>query len=755
MKLGGRRFMTVRHSMPGRLRVKVPAVRKAREAAKALENWLQDKHIVREVEARAVSGSIVLLFDPEEAGMEALLDLVAEGLEEHFGEELARTALSDPAGEGTEVAGAHCPAKGGSGFLRRFVEVAGLTLFTGYALLRETVWNAPLAQTPASVTGIVATAGAVPLVQRSVQEWRSGEHSTLTPFLAGACVLAVGLGEALVALEIVWIFRLGMLLEDYVAERSRKAIGDVLKVSVRETRLLREGKEVSVPVGKVRAGDTVVVRTGERLPVDGMIVEGEGLVDEAHITGRADPELRRADDKVFAGTVLCQGLIFLRAEKVGEETYLSRIAAMVEDSLARRAPVEKQADVLAARLFWMGLAATAGVYVFTGEPLRAFTAMLVMACPCATVLAASTAVAAALANAARNGLFVKGGLYLETAGRTDCFCFDKTGTLTAGTPRVERILPLAAGVDENRVLALASAAELHNPHPLARAVVEAARERGIEPESRWVCRFVLGRGVEARLGERVVWVGNAAFLEQKGVDAGSVPGEAGSAGKEPRHTVLYVALDGKVQGKILAANALRPGVEEVLGELRRDGVSSLHMVTGDLAPVAEHLAATLGLDGWEGELLPEAKAHYVEILEKTGHRVVMVGDGVNDALALSRADVGVAMGAGGAEAALEAADVALVDDRLDRLIFLRRLSRQALRVIQQNHWLAVSTNVAGVALATAGWLTPLMGGGLHLVHTLGIVLNSSRMLSWHPEGTSPFSADAAKGRLLSILKQGT
>jgi cation-transporting P-type ATPase C len=613
------------------------------------------------------------------------------------------------------------------------LHLVAITGYSAYLLVRRLIFGSAVSQGPLSLTGVVAAVGSFPLMRHAWQDLHERRGISLFPFLAGTCLLAIIMGEAFTALEVIWISGLSMLLEDYVTDRSRRAIREALQVTTRNAFVLVQHREKEIPAEEVRPGDTVVVHTSEKIPADGVVLRGEALVDEASITGRAGLELRTVNHRVYAGTIVHQGLIYVRAEKVGEETYLNRILQLVQDSLANRAPAEKTADVLAARLVRLGALATVGTAFVTGSFIRAFTVLLVVSCPCASALAASTAVSAALANSARRSILIKGGLYLENVGKADCFCFDKTGTLTIGQPRVVEVVPRTARQDPARILALAAAAEVHNTHPLAVAIMQEAKTRGITVPAHAVCEFVLGRGVRARMRGETILVGNAQFMEDSDVDIAYFAKKAMRLVEEG-HTVVYVARTGSLQGIIGVANAVRPGTAGVLDWLKGDGVSSLCLITGDTEPVARALARDLGFDNHGATLLPEEKAMFMERLSREGRRVAMVGDGVNDALAISKADIGIAMGAGGAEVAIEAADIALLDSNMERLITLRQMSKQTLRVIEQNHWLAVSTNVAGVALGAAGAITPIMGGLLHIVHTLGIMLNSSRLLGWEPPG---------------------
>ena len=726
---------SIKSHIPGRLRLRVPSIRFSVHNADVLAHRLIQEPDVQNAEARSKSGSLILLFDPRKVRIETLLEVVKKSLAVPFSAVSSVSAI-----ERQPTCGLECPvcrpvpvSGTGKSLLGRVVGVVAITVFVAYTLVRRIIFKSPVSQGAFSLVAVVAVIGAVPLFRHALADLKQGKAMSLFPFLAATCVLAILVGEAMTALEVIWILRVGMLLEDYVAEQSRRAISEILEVATKDTYLLVDGVEVQIPVGQVQKGDLLAVHTGEKIPVDGIVEKGEALVDEAHITGRAEPEVRKPGNPVFAGTIVQKGVIFVTAEKVGDDTYLCRILHMVEDAIENRAPAEKQADVLAGRLFRLGAFATLATLLLTADPLRAFTVMLVMACPCATVLAASTAVTAALANAARNHILIKGGLHMEMVGKADCFCFDKTGTITSDVPKVIEVIPRAPKQTETQVLKTAVIAEIHNEHPMARAVVDAAHAHGIQPEPHAVCEFILGRGVTARTDGKEILVGNDRFMEDRQINVSYFKTRAKERVQQG-HTVLYVAKNQKLQGVIVVANVVRPNAQAVLDWLRRDGVSSLYLGTGDKKPVAETLAVSMGFDDYRAELLPEDKAYYVERIQKEGKKVVMVGDGVNDALALSKATVGVAMGAGGAEVAVEAADIALVDSELERLVALRQLSRKTLRTIEQNYYLATSTNVAGIFLGAFGLLSPVMAGMLHIVHTLGILVNSSRLLNWKAPG---------------------
>lgn len=723
--------VSLKQAMAGRIRVRVAGLRgNSKQSAWMRAHLLRTAGVIG-VEARPVSGSVIVLFNPREVTVRTLLFLIVQQVFRPLACMDAR-AGADPAGEGKpacSLCDGDRPAKVAFGVkLRRVVWLSGCM---AYVALRKWVFGLPLVQTPFSLLGMVALLGALPLAREAVIDITVKRKVTVTPFLAAGSLITIAMGQAFSAVQILWIYNVAELTEEYVAQRSRQAIRDILQVAPANAFVMIDGMEMETPVSRIRPGDVVAVHTGERIPVDGVVEEGEALVDESSINGRSEALARGRGDRVFAGTILSQGVLFIHTLKTGEDTYLARIMKMVEDSLANKAPVEQKADQLAGRLMKIGFAATALTLLLTLDPMRALTVMLVMSCPCATVLAASSAITAALANAARHSILIKGGLYLETVGKADIYCFDKTGTLTMEQPEVIAVFGRTPSMSGDAILAMAATAESHNQHPMAKAILAAARDRELNPEPHAVCDFKAGRGVLCTVGgDAVILVGNRRFMDEHEVDVRWFDKKA--AGQRAMgNTVVYVAKNGGVQGMLGIANPVRPEAVRVLNCLRRDGVKSLHLVTGDSREIAESLMDVFPFDECRAELMPEEKAGRVDEL-KRGASVVMVGDGVNDALALARADIGVAMGAAGAEVAMEAADIALADSDLEGLMKVRNLSRQTLRIIDQNHYLAVSTDLIGAALAMIGLLSPVLAGMIHIFHTGGILLNSGRLLHWEP-----------------------
>lgn len=717
----------VRQSIPGRMRVQVVSCRQDTRKASWMQKFMNCQVGVIQADVRAPSGSVIILFDPGKTDLGSLILAVLAQVSHPVTFPNDNPADAD----GLTCTDCLCNSHEDASFSTKSRRVTWLSSVMLFALIRKWIFGLALAQNPLGFLGAAAIAGTLPLIKEAARDTAEKKKITVKPFLAAGSVATILMGEAFSAIQILWIYNVAELTEDYVAQRSRKAIRNILEVAPAIAYVMRDGMEVETSVADIRPDDVVAAHTGEKIPVDGIILDGDALVDEASINGRSEAMFKDIGDKVYAGTIISQGTLFIRTVRTGQDTYLAGIMRMVEDSLANKAPAEHKADELAARLLKIGLVATAATLALTLDPLRALTVMLVMSCPCATVLAASSAITAALANAAKHSILIKGGLYLETVGKTDVYCFDKTGTLTQDLPQIMTIVARTPSISEETILSLAATAESHNQHPMARAILAEAEKRNLSVQAHAVCEFKAGRGVSCNIGcEEVVLVGNRQFMAEHGVDLRWFDKKA-VAQRQLGRTVIFVSRNGSATGMMGIANPIRPEAVDVLNYLKADGVKTIHLVTGDNKEVAQTMMDIFPFDDCRAPLLPGEKADRVAELQKD-HQVVMVGDGVNDALALARADIGVAMGAGGAEVALEAADIALADANLEGLIKVRNLSHQTMKIIDQNHYFAISTDLAGAALGMLGMLSPVMAGMIHIFHTAGILVNSSRLLSWDP-----------------------
>ncbi len=539
--------------------------------------------------------------------------------------------------------------------------------------------------------------------------------------LMGLGVLAaLAVGEWATAAVVVFFMRVGDWVERFTAEQARQAVRRLDALAPRMARVEREGVEVEVPIAAVRPGDVVVVRPGEQIPVDGEVIAGQATINQAAITGEPMPVEAGPGVNVFAATIAQFGSLRVRATRVGEASTFGRVVRLVEQAEAQRAGVQRLADRFAAWLLPVVVTLAVLTLLLRRDPL-ATAAVLVVACSCSFALATPVAVLAAIGGAARRGLLIKGGRYLEALARADVLLVDKTGTLTLGRPRITEVIALGEH-NEARVLALAAAAERYSEHPLAEAVRLAAVERGLTFPAPQQFTALPGQGVRANVNGLEVAVGNARLLPP-GFSVPPAAEELVAAGR----TLFFVTLDGAPAAVLGAADGERPEVARALAAVRQARIGEIVILTGDSAPAAAALAERLGV-AYRAELLPEDKIAIVRDYQARGHRVVMVGDGVNDAPALAQADVGVAMGVAGSDIALEAAHVALMRDDWMLLPEVLRLAQRTMRVVRFNLGFTVAYNLIGLSLAAAGLLPPVLAAAAQSLPDLGILANSARLL---------------------------
>lgn len=720
---------TICHAIPGRIRCRVPSIGRNWLIREDLIQILESREEVRWVRINDKCRSIIIRYRAGQITQTELITALRRVIDP------GETARKKPETVSTASVSKNRNHRLSEEIVRSGRRFAGLSVVAGLVLARRLLFGTAPAQTLFSPLGLITAAAALPLVRKGAGDIRNKTVS-LESFLGGSIVTAAAAGEAMTALEILWITSAGELLQAWITHRSRRAIRDILQVTRKDTFILKDGVEVRIPVEKVSPGDIVVLHTGEKIAVDGRVLRGSALVDESAITGRSEPETRSSGDRVYAGTFVSQGVVFVQAEQVGDQTYLARILNLVENSLENKAPIESVADRLARNLIKAGFIVTLATLVITRSFQRSFTVLLVMACPCATILAASTAVSAALSAAARRHILIKGGRYLEEAASVNIICFDKTGTLTTSEPEIRQMISLM-GLTENELIQLAYSTEIHNAHPVALALKKEAARRGIPPIPHDECEYIPGKGVRSVIHGDEVLVGSHKLMARYGIEDRQVKTLL-EKHKYLGLTQIFIARKGILLGTMGFANQERPNLEHLVARLKSGGVEKTAMITGDARYTALEMAARLKFDECRYSVLPAEKADIIRSLRDDGDRILMVGDGINDALALAEADIGVAMGTGGSEVAIEAADIALVTDDLAGVIYVRELSAKTLSVVHQNFWIATGSNIGGVVLGAAGLLSPVMAGLVHILHTLGILANSSRLLFFDiPETRGP------------------
>ncbi len=549
-----------------------------------------------------------------------------------------------------------------------------------------------------------------------------------------AIVGAVGIGEWLEAATVAFLFALSLALEAWSVGRARRAIAKLLDLAPPTARLVTPGGEREVHPSEIAVGSRLAVRPGERIPLDGRIVSGRSALNQAPITGESRPLEKQAGDEVFAGSINGAGALEIETTAAAEATMLAKILRLVEEAQARRSSSERWVDRFASIytpcVFAVALAVAVLAPLLAGASwsewgYRALV-LLVIGCPCALVVSTPVAVVAGLAAAARHGVLVKGGAFLEAPARIRAFAFDKTGTLTHGRPRVLEVVPLS-GHDEPELLELLVALESRSEHPLAAAIRDYAAEKGISAAPAERFRAFEGKGAEGSIAGRVFWVGSHRYLEERGLETPDVHGRLEAVSQAGR-TAIVIGDETHVCGLVAVADGVRIDARVTLEELRRLGIDTTVMLTGDNRGTAEAIARETGLSEVHAELLPDEKVAAIEELVERYHRVAMVGDGINDAPALARASLGIAMGGGGSDAAIETADVALLGDDLSRLPWLVRHSRKTLAVIRQNITFALSVKAIFFALTFLGAASLWAAIAADMGAALLVVANSLRLL---------------------------
>ncbi len=546
---------------------------------------------------------------------------------------------------------------------------------------------------------------------------------------------AVVIGEWFEAATVTFLFALSLVLESWSVGRARRAIAALLDLAPPSVRVrTATGEEIETPVASVAPGSRFVVRPGERIALDGRVVAGESAVNQAPITGESLPVPKAPGDTVFAGTINGDGAIEVESTKPASDTTLARIIRLIEEAHARRARAEQWVESFAR--VYTPLVILLAIAVFLVPPLafggawdvwfyRALV-LLVIACPCALVISTPVGVVAALASAARRGVLVKGGTYIEQPARLEAIAFDKTGTLTRGAPEVVAVVPFD-GHTEEELLERAAALEARSMHPLARAIVAYASARGIAPPPAENARLLQGKGVAGRFDGEEFWLGSHRYLVERGQGSDALAAQTEALERAGR-TVIVIGNARHVCGLIAVADGLRPEVPAVLAALRRAGVQRLVMLTGDNRATAEAIGREAGVDAVEAELLPEDKVAAIERLTAAHGTVAMVGDGVNDAPAMARASFGIAMGAMGSDAAIETADIALMTDDLEKLPWLIAHSRRTIRIIRENIVFALGVKAVFVVLTFAGIATLWGAIAADVGASLLVVANALRLL---------------------------
>ena len=593
-----------------------------------------------------------------------------------------------------------------------------------------------------SVAGVLfigsAIIGASLVLPKALLALRRGRFD-INVLMTVAVAGAIGISEFSEAATVSFLFAVSLALESWSVTRARRAVERLMSLAPDTARLLQsDGSEVSVPIAVVNPGDTLVVRPGEKCPLDGRVKTGQTTIDQAPITGESVPVAKGPGDDVFAGTINQDGAIEIVATKRADDSTLSRIIQMVADAQRKRSPTELWVETFARRYTPTVMLLAAAVMVV--PPLAAGASwsywfyqglvLLVIACPCALVISTPVSVVAALARAANQGVLVKGASFLELASKLRTIALDKTGTLTEGRPEVQEVVPLS-GHTEHEVLEIAAAVEARSQHPLAEAIVRHAGTKGVQAKQAEDFQSIPGSGATALVAGQKYWIGSHKAFEQRGQETPELHDQLNNLANRG-HSVVVVANDEHVCGLISLGDKVRPNANRALAAMRRAGIKRLVMLTGDNPAAAAKVSKAVGIDDVRAELLPENKVDIIDDLVRSDEFVGMIGDGVNDAPAMARASMGIAMGVAGTDAALETADVALMSDDLSRVAWLIAHSHRTLRIIRQNIVASLGVKAIFVLLTISGHANLWTAIAADMGVSFAVVFNAIRLLGGEP-----------------------
>ncbi|MEH7226465.1 heavy metal translocating P-type ATPase [Bacillus sp. JJ1566] len=551
--------------------------------------------------------------------------------------------------------------------------------------------------------------------------------------MSAAAIGAALIGEWLEGATVVWLFALGTTLQNMSIEKTRNSIRNLMDLAPSEAWIKVGAQLVKKPVEEVSVGDILIAKPGDKIPLDGEIIKGESSVNQAPITGESIPVDKEIGDTVYAGTINESGSLEIKVTKLVEDTTIAKIIHLVEEAQEQKAPtqafVDKFASIYTPIVFILALSVmvlppllgigTWGDWFYKGLEL------LVVACPCALVISTPVAIVSAIGNAAKNGVLIKGGTFLEKAGAISAIAFDKTGTLTEGKPKVSEIKLFNTLEDE--LLSIALTLENYSTHPIAKTIVEYANDKGIKSKNGELFKNIVGKGIQATIDGVVYYAGNSRLFEELNIPLGTVTTEIQELQKKG-NTVIIIGTQQDIMGVISVADTIRATTVKALNGLKQVGVNQIVMLTGDNEGTAKMISKEANVNRYFAELLPEDKVDAIKKLQHEGHKVAMVGDGINDAPGLATADLGIAMGGAGTDTAMETADIVLMADNLEKLPHTIKLSRKAISIIKQNIWFSLIVKFVALVLIFPGWLTLWLAVLSDTGAAIIVILNALRLL---------------------------
>ena len=718
------------HRLRGRIRIKSRAFKYIGNSLKAqIEKQLLQVRYIENVEISLITGTILIYFEDVSLSDQNLISLIQNTLNSHIFEICKNEKIEKSS---KYVIERKLQEESPKEIMKKIVTTAGLL---GYNLFFKS-------KNAVALTGIrrflnyntlSTIALAMPVLKNGINSLIKNKRPNADTLSSSAIISSILLGKESAALTIMFLEEVSELLTVYTMEKTRGAIKDML--SVGENYVWKEISEDNVkrvPIEEIQKDDIIVVQTGEKISVDGKIIRGEALIDQSSITGEYMPIKKSIGEDVYAGTIVKNGNISIIAEKVGDDRTVSRIIKLVEDANSNKADIQNYADTFSAQLIPLNFILAGIVYASTRNITKAMS-MLVIDYSCGIRLSTAVAFSAAINTAAKNGILVKGSNFIEELSKAETVIFDKTGTITEGKPKVQSIEVFDNSISENEMIGLAGAAEEQSSHPLATAIMSEIKDRGIEIPKHNKIKTVVSRGVETKVGKgkeaKTIRVGSKKYMLENNIDL-TLATEAERGIISRSEIGLYVAQDEKIIGLIGVSDPPRENIKKAINRLRNYGVDDIVLLTGDLRQQAETIASRMSIDRYESELLPEDKAKNILKFQSKGSNVIMIGDGVNDAPALSYANVGVALGSTRTDVAMEAADITITQDNPLLVPGVIGLSKSTVKTIKENFAMVIGLNTFALVLGATGILAPIYASVLHNSTTILVVMNSLKLLKY-------------------------
>ena len=709
------------HEIRGRIRIKSRALKYLGIHKEEITKQLMQVHYIQSVEISSITGTILVYFDNFSLTGENLISLLQNTL---------NTYLVDIyKNEKKQISNKYV-------IERRLQEESPQEIIKniGAAVLLLLLPNPKT-----KLTGIrrlfnyktLSTVSlALPVLKNGIYSLIQNKRPNADTLSSTAIVSSIVLGSERTALTIMILEKFAELLTVYTMKKTRGVIKDML--SVGENYVWKQSDDGNttkkVPIEEISKGDFILVQTGEKISVDGTIEKGEAIIDQSAITGEYMPVTKKAGEEVFAGTLLKSGNITVKAEKVGDDRTASRIIKLVEDAAFNKADIQSYADTFSAQLIPLNFLLAGIVYVSTKNLQKALS-MLVIDYSCGIRLSTATAFSASINTAAKNGILIKGSNYLEELSKSDTVIFDKTGTITEGKPKIQTLKTFGKNMKDNRMLALAAAAEETSSHPLANAILNEIKNRGLKIPKHKESVIKVARGIETFVNKDIIRVGSQKYMEENDISL-KMAGDIVKGMQNRGEIVIYVAKNNDLIGVIGVSDPPRENIKKAMNRLRNQGIDDIVLLTGDLRQQAETIASRMSMDRYESELLPEDKAKDILKFRSIGSKVIMIGDGINDAPALSYANVGIALGSSRTDIAMEAADVTITSDDPLLIPGVIGLAKNTVKIIKQNFAMAIGINSFALVLGATGLLPAIYSSILHNSITILVVGNSLRLLKY-------------------------